>query len=77
MIIHFPSLKVYCKPFDNINLVGKKENEFNAIRSKKGYYFNLIKEFDELSMIFRLIDNNELKNFTERIKTEIFKKYSC
>jgi hypothetical protein len=74
-IIHFPTLKVFCKTFDQIILDSLTEISPNFAPDLKGYKLNLEEYFSDLSQQFRLINKDELADFLERIKTEILKKY--
>ncbi len=73
-IIHIPTLKIYCKTIDQINL-GELNESTPSFTSNSGYRLNLEEKFINLSEQFRLIDKDELTRFVDRIKNEILKKY--
>lgn len=75
IVIHIPSSQIYCKYISEINLKIKKTLTI-SFSGKKGYLFNLKKEFESLDKIFRLVDTEELILFTKRIKKEVWKKYA-
>lgn len=74
-IIHIPTLEIYCKAFDQINLKEKKLQNPDFSPKKEGYSFNLLTEFECLRNKFRLVDEVELSILTTRIKQEILKVY--
>jgi hypothetical protein len=74
-IIHFPTLRVFCKTFNKIILESLIETSPSFAPELKGYKLNLVEHFSELSQQFRLIKKDELIDFLDRIKTEILIKY--
>ena len=74
-VIHIPTLRVYCKTIDQIQLDKLAETAPNFAPDLLGYTLNLEKQFADLSKQFRLIDRKELASLLDRIKNEIMKKY--
>lgn len=75
-IVHFPTLKVFCKAFNQISLDNLPEKSPGFAPNLLGYSINLEEQFSVLSKQFRLIDFYELTYFIDRIKIEILNKYS-
>lgn len=74
-IIHIPTLRLFCKTINKINLDSLTETKKNFSPDSKGYEINLEEQFFDLSEQFRLINKSELADFISRIKNEVMKKY--
>lgn len=67
-IVHIPTLNIYCKTIDQINLEELVESSQNFAPNLSGYILYLEEKFINLCEQFRLNDKKELTRFVGRIK---------
>lgn len=75
VVVHTPTLEIFCKTIEQIDLASLTVTSPNFANQKKGYSINLVDKFVKLSDLFRLIEQQELNTFIETIKNEILDKY--
>ncbi len=75
IVIQYPTLRIFCKTFNEILLDDLTLTSPSFAPDSVGYKLKLEDLFSDLCQQFRLINKDELTLFLDRIKNEILSKY--